>query len=179
VNFLGTYANLAGLKIGQFTVEELAGRDASGAPRWRIVCADCHYPQTLPHSRIAPLVQGRNTQTTLRCANPACPQSHRESQSETIDEFRKRQRREAEQAARVAAEVQRAAEAETVKQRIEDARIAALKAEYRFYWNHQINTTIEESRIAPLARWCQLSDGTRKTVLDRLRANPTARIQGL
>jgi len=97
----------------------------------------------------------------------------------TLAEFRRRERREAEQAAKAAAEAQRVAEAETVKQRIEDARIAALKAEYRFYWNHQINTTIEESKIASLARWCQLSDGTRATVLDRLRANPTARIQGL
>ena len=97
----------------------------------------------------------------------------------TLAEFRRRERREAEQAAKAAAEAQRVAEAETVKRRIEEARIAALKAEYRFYWNHQINTTIEESKIAPFSRWCELQDGTRKTVLDRLRANLTARIQGL
>ena len=97
----------------------------------------------------------------------------------TLSEFRKRERREAEQAAKAAAEAKRAADAEAVQQHIKDAKIAALKAEYRFYWNHQINTTIEESKITPLARWCELSDGTRKTVLELLRADPTARIQGL
>lgn len=97
----------------------------------------------------------------------------------TLSEFRKRERRDAEQAAKAAAEVQRAADAETVQQRIKDARTAALKAEYRFYWNHQINTTIEESKIVPFSRWCELQDGTRKMVLDILRADPNVRIQGL
>jgi hypothetical protein len=98
---------------------------------------------------------------------------------ETLSEFRKRERREAEQAAMVAAEAQRAADAETTKQRTKDARIAALKAEYRFYWNHQIKTSIEESKITPFVRWCELSDGTRKTVLDLIQKDPTVRIQGL
>ena len=98
---------------------------------------------------------------------------------ETLSEFRKRERRELEQVARAAAEAQRAADAEAAKQRIEAARIAALKATYRFYFNHQINTTIDQSKIAPLSRWCELSDGTRKTVLDILRSDPNVRIAGL
>jgi hypothetical protein len=97
----------------------------------------------------------------------------------TLAEFRRREHREDEKAAALAAEAQRVAEAETVKQRIEDARIAALKSSYRIYWLHQIKTSIEETKIVPFSRWCELQDGTRKTVLDRLRANSTARIQGL
>jgi hypothetical protein len=97
----------------------------------------------------------------------------------TLSEFRKRERREAEQAARAAAEEKRIADAEAVRQRIKDARIAALKAEYRFYWNHQIKTSIEESKITPFVRWCELSDGTRRTVLDLIQKNPAVRIAGL
>jgi hypothetical protein len=178
MNFRGIYADLTGQSIQKFTVEGLAGRDPSGAPRWKVVCS-CGHPQVLGHAKLLPLVQGRTTQTSLLCGSPACPLSRRESQSETIEEFRRQERREAEQAARLAAESQKATEAEAAKRQAEDARIAALKAEYRFYWNHQIKTEIEESKIIPLTRWCELSEGTRKVVLDALSIDPNVRISGL
>lgn len=174
--FLGSYADLSGFRVGRFYIEGLVARDASGAPLWRIICQHCHYPQMLRHARLAPLVQGRNTQTTLQCANSACPLSRH---SETIDEFRRRERREAEQAANAATEAQQAAEAKAAKEQAQAARSAEVQRQYIQYVNHQWLAGQEDAKICTRQRWFELTDGTRRTVLDLIEKDPTLRISGL
>lgn len=175
--FLGTSANLAGMKVGQFLIEELAGRDKAGAPLWKVVCDVCVFPQTLPHSKLANLVQGKHSQVSLLCANLACPLSHHENQNETITQFRRQERRQAQEAEALAAAAQRSAEQLAAKQRLNNAKLADLKTQYRTYWLHQIKTTIDEAAIASLAQWSSLSEDTRKQLLAACAADPTVRIK--
>jgi hypothetical protein len=177
-DFIGTYANLQGMKIGRrFRVDELAGRDKAGAPRWKVVCDVCWLPQTLPHSKVANLVQGKRSQISLLCSNPACPSSRHENENETITQFRRRERREAQEAAASAAKAQRAAELLAAKQRINDDKFADLKTQYRTYWLHQIKTAIDEAEIVSLPRWSKLSDATRQQILTACAADPTVQIR--
>ena len=99
--------------------------------------------------------------------------------SESFAEFRRRERTAAEQVARAAAETQKAGEIKAAKERATQARLAALKAEYRFYWNHQIRTRIKESEITSFQRWQELTNGTRRMVIDRISKDPTVYFQGL
>jgi hypothetical protein len=179
--FLGTFADLTGYRINNFMIEGLSGRDVSGAPFWRVVhqAAGCNYPQSLPHSRIAALVQGRHSQISLLCANPACPLSHRESQSETIDEFRRRERREAEQAARAAAEAKREADAKAETDRRQAARDAEIQRTYIRYLNAQWRAGQDDDTICSRRRWFELTPGTREIVMDLIEKDPMVRIGGL
>lgn len=181
MSFLGTYADLDGQRIGSFRVEGLTGRDASGAPVWRVVHEDagCNYPQTLPHSKIAPLVQGRSTQASLLCANPACPLSHRESQSETIDEFRRQERRQREQAETAAAEQKRIADVAVAKERAQSVRNAEVQRQYARFVVQQWKAGQTDERICTRERFFSLSDETRQMILDTIQKNPAVRIAGL
>ena len=170
--FLGTYADLTGRRIGNFLVAGLSGRDSAGAPCWRIVCDQCQYPQTLSHAKLAPLVQSRATQASIQCANPACPLSRQASTSETISEFRRRERREAAQAAIIEANDAAERNKETRRQRADDANLEAVRREYIRVWNHLIRTPIEESKIVTFDRWKSLSAIDRRMLLDRMNADP-------
>lgn len=176
MNFIGNYANLTGQRIGPFYVEGMVGRNASGAPCWRIIheVEDCGCPQMVEHSRLVLLLQGRGTQISLHCANPACEFSRQTRQIETVEQFRKHERNEA----IAASEAQEVSTREQARKRIADSRLAALKEQYRAYWLHQIKTDIEESRIASFVRWCELSDTTRQEIVDLCHADSTVRIQG-
>lgn len=165
------------MKVGQFLIQELAGRDKSGAPTWKVICDVCVFPQTLPHSKLANLVQGKHSQVSLLCPNPACPLSHHENENETITQFRRRERKQAQEAEASAVEAQRAAEQLAAKQRINDAKLADLKTQYRTYWLHQIKTTIAESEIATLHHWGELSAETRQQLLAACAADPIVRIR--
>ena len=171
--FLGTHVNLTDRQVGNFVIEGLVGRNAARAPRWKIRCKICEYSWVLDHERIAPIVQGKNTQISLLCANPACSLHRQEHHTETVEQFKRRIRKEEEQRSKEAAEVQRAAEAQAVAKRAEDAKLATLQASYRVYWNHQIKTAIEERQIVSFARWRELQPGTREMVLSRCKADPT------
>jgi hypothetical protein len=175
------YADLRGQRIGHFLVEEFVGRDAAGAPCWRVVCLKdgCNYPQTLRHSRLAPLVQGRSTQSTLLCANPACPLSRHENRVESIDEFRRQQRRESIQSARMAAEEHQAAETKAGKDRLWAVRNDEIQRQYIKYVNHQWMAGQVDERICGRQRWFELSDVSRRTILDIIEKGPTVRIAGL
>lgn len=175
--FVGTFANLAGMTVGRFRIDQLTGRDKAGAPRWRVICGVCYLPQTLPHAKLANLVQGKHSQASLLCANPACPLSHHERQVETITDLRRQERRENREAEEAALEARLAAESLAAKQRLNDAKFADLQTQYREYWLHQIKTTIEEAEIASLARWSKLSDGTRKAVLDAIASDATLQVR--
>jgi hypothetical protein len=113
------------------------------------------------------------------CANPTCPLAHHESQSETIDEFRRRERKEAEQAARATAEAKRAAETKSEKVRKQAARDAQVQRQYICYVNSQWRAGQDDDRICSRRRWFELTDGTRQTILDIIEKDPTARIGGL
>jgi hypothetical protein len=177
MSFIGTFADLTGMKVGRFRVEELTGRDKAGAPRWKVVCGVCCFPQTLPHSNAVNLVQGKHSQTSLLCANPACPLSHQAREIETITDLRRKERRQAKEAEASAAEAQRAVEQQATKLRASEARMTGIKASYRTYWLHQIRTTIPESEIATLAQWGKLSEATRQQVLTACAADPTVQIR--
>jgi hypothetical protein len=180
-SFIGHFADLTNYRVGSFLIEKFLGRDASGAPVWRIVHEDagCNCPQTLPHSKIAPLVQGRHSQITLLCANPVCPQSHRQSQSETHSEFRKRELRESEKAARVAAEEKLAADAQAEKDRKQTASDAEIQRQYIRYVHSQWAAKQNDEKICTRQRWFELTPGTRQIVNDLVQKDPTVRIAGL
>jgi len=178
--FLGNFADLTGYKISSFRVEGLAGRDAAGAPRWSVVCGECGEPQVVPHARAAALLESKTGDDNLYCTNGGCPLSRSQaSSSETFAQFRKRERREAAEQGRRVAEAQSAAEAEAAKQRVKDAKLSALRAEYVRFWNHQIKTRIEESKIVTFDRWQQLTEHTRRMVLSRISADSTVYFEGL
>jgi hypothetical protein len=180
MSFIGKFRDLHGTRIGEFYVQSLAvsARNSAGHPRWRLICGRCGYPTSIDHYRLMPLVESKHSQATLRCANPACELSTHAHHSESLSDIRRRERQANEQAARSAEEAQKSAQEQAAKERAKDARIAALKVEYRFYWNHQIQI-IEEYKIASLARWCELPDTTRSKLLEIVRKDATARIEGL
>jgi hypothetical protein len=180
MSFMGTYANLSGQRsrqrIGDFRVERLCGRDRKGAPVWSVVCGTCQHEQALPHAKLLPLVLA--SQPTLRCANSACPQSRHDSQIETITEFRRRERRQAEHAATAVAEAQREADAKAARDREQAVRDAEIQRQYLQYLNHQWAALQEDSKICTRTRWFELLPSTRKYVLDVLSVNPDVRISG-
>ncbi len=169
MSFLGTFADLTGQKIGKFVVDGLAGRD-NGAPRWKLICGTCFYPQNLPHSKVAPLVQGRHSQKSLLCANPACPASRHEHQVETLTDIRRQER----QAELKAAEAQRQAAANDEKERKKAARADRIQREFLRYLSHQWRVGAADKDICKQSRWFSLSDSSRKNVLDAMEKNPTS-----
>lgn len=97
----------------------------------------------------------------------------------TLAEFRRRERREAGQAAALAAEAHRAAEAETAKQRAEAARHAEIQRQYIRYVNSQWAAKQDDEMICTRQRWFELTPGTRQIVNDLIQKDPTVRIAGL
>jgi hypothetical protein len=169
----GGFANLTGYALGDFAIEALAGRDANGAPKWRVSCGRCGDCQIVPHIKLAPMLESKAT-ANLQCAN-GCQNDAGMNCNETFSQFRRGERRKAEETSRRAVEEQRKAEAEVVKQ----AAFSALKREWQDYYRHQLGTKIEISQIVAFERWRQLSSGTRKIIMERLRADPTAYFTGL
>lgn len=92
-------------------------------------------------------------------------------------EARIRERKEAAEAEKLAAQSAAEREAKSAEQKARDAKVAALKDEYRGYWLHQIKTRITEDKILTLDEWRQLSSGTRNMILDRLSKDPTAYVE--
>ena len=168
--FIGTAADLRGKRVGRFLIDELVGRDASGAPRYRVLCDECAFPQSLSQARLAPLVQGRHSQISLLCANPACPLSHRDNQTETLSDFRRQER----QALAKAAEAQREATANAEKEQKKAARADRIQREYLAYLNHSWRVGAADKDICKQSRWFSLSDSSRKNVLDAMEKNPTS-----
>ena len=177
--FIGNYADLTNYRLGEFTVEGLAGRNPGGEPRWNVVCQRCNGLQILPHCKIVRLIEGRRTQLNLQCGNGACPASRTTSTIESGDEYRRRVRREEAAAASQAAEARHLADAAAVKQRAADAQRLALQREYIRYWIHQTKAGTDDADIVSRARWEQLTPGTREQVLDIITKDPTVRISGL
>ena len=97
----------------------------------------------------------------------------------TLSEFRKRERREVQQAARAAAEAERSAAAKAAKEQADAARTAETQRQYLEYVNHQWAAAQDDCKICTRQRWFELSDGTRRTVLGLIRKDPTVRIAGL
>lgn len=170
--FLGTYADLTGKRVGKFTVEQLAGRDKSSAPRWRILCSECSYPTTMPHAKLAPLIQGKHSQTSLLCQNPACPLSRHEREIETINDLRRKERQET---IRVA-EAQKETAVMIEKDRQKAARAERIRRDFASYLNHQWRVGAPDEEICTSRRWALLSDSSRKAVLDAMKQHPNARL---
>jgi hypothetical protein len=170
MSFLGTFADLTGKKIGKFVVDGLSGRDKAAAPVWRVLCDLCSFPQSIPHYKIAPLVQGRHSQMSLLCANPACPASRHERHTETIDDFRRQER----QALAKAAEAQREAAANAEKEQKKAARADRIQREYLAYLNHSWRVGAADKDICTQRRWATLSDTSRRKVLDAMEKYPTS-----
>jgi signal transduction histidine kinase len=126
----------------------------------------------LDHSRLAPIVQNRRTQISLQC--PICPASRTTSETETFEQFRKRELREAKAAATQAAETQRETNAQAAKQRTADAQRLALQREYIRFWSHQLRAGTPE--ILSRQRWESLPPGTRERILQTIAKDPTVQV---
>lgn len=179
MGFIGTYADLTGYKIGLFRVHALAGRDATGAPRWKLICKECGQEQVLAHTKVATVIEAK-APDNLACVNPSCPLSKSQAKpSESLADFRKRGRIEVEQAARQAESEATHRQKQAAKEQADAAKLAALKCEYRTFWLHQIKTQIEESKITSFKRWRQLQPDTRQMILDKIKEDPTIMVEGL
>jgi hypothetical protein len=172
MSFIGTFADLTGKKIGKFVVDGLSGRDKTRSPVWRVLCDLCSYPQSLPHSKVAPLVQGRHSQVSLLCANAACPASRHERKVETISDIRRQEK----QAAIEVAEAKREADALAEKDRLKAARRDRIMSEFVKYLNHQWKVGADDAQICHQRRWFALSDESRKAILDAMKKNPRATV---
>jgi hypothetical protein len=172
-NFLGTFLNLTGYTVGNFTVEALAGRTGAGVPRWKVVCKSCGDHLTLDHAILMPLIQGSRTQVSLQCGNAVCPASRTVDNSESFHDLRRQEREQAAEAEAQAAEVARAAQAQAAIQRAAHADLTALKRQYAKFYGHQCNTGVP-GEIFPWERFRKLSAGSRKIIMDKLAADPTA-----
>jgi hypothetical protein len=178
VGFIGNFVDLTGYQFGSFTVQSLAGRDRQSLPRWTVVCGSCGLEQVFPHAKLTPLLNSKAADNNLRCANAGCSLSHTQrAGSESLVETRIRERREAQEAEKLAAQSAAEHEIESAEQRARQAKLAALKDEYRGYWLHQIKTRIAEDKILTLDEWAQLTQSTRQMILDRLGKDPTAYVE--
>jgi hypothetical protein len=97
----------------------------------------------------------------------------------TLSEFRKRERREAEQAAIAAAEEKRIADAADAKERAQAVRNAEIQRQYARFVVQQWKAGQSDERICTRERWFSLSEGTRQMILDTIQKNPAVRIAGL
>ena len=177
--FLGTFANLMGYRVGaNFYVDELMSRDTRGAPVWCVVCRRCGHSQPIAHGRLAPLLQGRRTEKSLHCANPGCELSRSQSGAETISEFRQREQKQSEQAAKTAAEAQRTADEQVTKERAKTVRNEEIQRQYMRYIVHQWRAGQDDDRICTRQRWFELTDATRRTVLDLIERESHVRVNG-
>src|SRR5690348_2310324 len=129
MNWKGGFADLTGVTVGHFTVIDIAGRDRSKAPLWRVICKNpvCKREQIFSHATITSRLESRCAEETLFCKNPACVRSRPEPvHRETIADVRRAEREEREQAEAVAQrERERAAQ--------QSAKDAALRAEKKLY----------------------------------------------
>ena len=178
--FLGTFANLTGYSVGaNFYVDELVYRDTRGVPVWRVVCRRCGHSQPISHVKLAPLIQGRHTEKSLYCASPGCDFSRSQSGAETISEFRQQERKQSEQAAKSAAEAQCTANEQAAKERTQSVRNEEVQRQYMRYIVHQWRAGQNDHRICTRQRWFELTDATRRTVLNLIEKDPHVRVNGL
>ncbi len=175
-DFIGRYANLEGYSVGEHLIEDLAGRNAAGALRWKVVCRRCGNLQIMDHERLAPLVEGRNTQKSLFCSNPACALSRQSNASETLTDFRRAERLEAEQAAKAAEEKQRSVQAQAAQQHAASQREEALRAGFRKYWHHEMKLAVRlgiaDLEPITLNQWKELGQNVREEILKRVEEQP-------
>jgi phage gpG-like protein len=175
----GGYADITDYSVSEFRVERLAGREAnSSEPRWEICCTHCGDTQVLPHRKIMPLIES-NAAQNLRCANGACPLSRTQARpSETLAELRAQERKQAEEAARAAAEAQRQSEISAAQRQAEASRQRAIQREYIEYVIHQWGAGQSDDKLIPKQRFAAFSADTRQKILDIVRRNPGALISG-
>lgn len=136
---------------------------------WRVTCGQCGSHQGINHARLAHLLESKATQDSLLCANPGCPLSRHQHRSASLADLREQERHETQRTA----EAERLAAIEAEQQRQKDAKVEALKNQWRTYYRHQLKTQIKVSDIASWQRWQTLSPGTREMVMQALYADPT------
>lgn len=169
----GNFRDLTGEIVGVFTVQRLVGRDAAGAPKWEVRCEACTACQVVPHAKLAPMIASRAT--NLQCINPDCVNYRSHGHTQTLADVRREERKQAEQDARQAVEEQRKVQEAAAK----NARLAAVRDEYRKYYVHQLGTPIDYADIVSFDRWRQLVPETRRMVLKRLEEDATVYFRGL
>jgi hypothetical protein len=169
----GGFANLQGFRTGSLSVERLLSRDRAGIPRWEIMCTACRARQIIDHRRLAAALE---TRVALPCTNPQCP-SRRENRSETLVEFNRRQRREAEQTARETAEAQAKAETEAAKLRAKQEQLASLKNAWRELYRHHLRLGVDDSKIPTWEQWQCLGNMDRQRIMDAIHTDETVRVE--
>lgn len=168
----GGFADLTKFRLGKFTVDGLTARDNRGIPRWFVSCPYGH-TQVLGHLRLAALVESKAA-NNLQCKDAGCPLSKSRTQSETLAEFLKRERRAAEERAKAESERLAQAQAEWAKEQEKEVELDRLRTQFREFWLHQTNTSLPESEIPTLKQWCGFSDSARQQILEACRKDPSA-----
>lgn len=179
MTFIGTYRDLRGQTVGAFDIVELAGRSHDGHPRWRLVCGRCGQPQVLEHGKLLKLVESEHTQTTLRCSNPACELARHSHRSESLSDMRRRELQELKRAEAATADAKASADAKAMRDRAQAARYAELQRSYVRFVNQQWSAGQEDAKICTRQRWCELTDATRRMVLDMIQKDATVRFENL
>ncbi|MFL6437714.1 MAG: hypothetical protein ACJ71Q_09055 [Terriglobales bacterium] len=131
------------------------------------------HTQVLGHLRLAALVESK-APNNLQCSDAGCPLAKSTNTSETLAQFLKRERTEAQRQAQAEAERRKAAEAEAGEQRASQARTEALRLEYREFWLHQLKADVPEPEMPSFKQWCAFSESARRQILARNRQDASA-----
>lgn len=170
MGFIGTYADLTGFVVGNFSVLELAGRDRSRAPLWRCICQRCRSDQVFTHLKLTNRLDTRCATEALFCQNEACPLSRRELvQTETLRNIRLSERREREKTERVGKLERDRAAKQAAETAAKEAALAPLRKEWHEYVRNRINYGKPVNEIMNFDRWLQIGDSARTRIMELVR----------
>jgi hypothetical protein len=169
----GGCADLTGYASGSLVIQGWTRRDNTGVPLWEVMCDVCHSRQIIGHRRLAAAIE---TKAALPCTSSNCPSKR--NHSESFTEFLRRERREAEQAARLTASAAAKSERETAERQTKEAALAALKTQYGEFFRHQmISAGVFDELIPKWERWIRLPSEDRQRIMAAIRQRPDVRVE--
>jgi len=159
------FADLTGRAIGNwFRIKELAGRDRSGAPVWRVICQQCKCAQTFPHMKLTNAL-GSGQADVLRCQNTACAGSHiAHARTETLVDVRRAEREAQRQAELVAKQEQE----RVAKKAAEEAALRAERQRWLRVANHQVSIGVPLSQVLTFQTWMCSGAHWREEIVKRV-----------
>ena len=170
MGFIGTYADLTGFMVGNFSVLELAGRDRSRAPMWRCICQRCGSDQVFTHQKLTNRLDTHSATETLFCQHEACPLSRRElPHAETLRDIRLSERRGREEAERVAKLERDRAAKQAAETAAKEAALAPLRKDWHQYVRNRINYGKPVNEIMNFDRWLQIGESARTRIMELVR----------
>lgn len=166
--FIGSFADLTGFTVGNFKVEELAGRDRNKAPLWRVICQQCHCDQVFNHARLTSALETKTAEQVLHCQNAACIRSRSSVvRTETLSDVRRAER---EQQERTELEAQRQREL-AAREAGKQADIRAEQQTWIRFANAQIKAGVAVEDLMTFESWQRQSDHWREEILRKTGIN--------